>query len=68
MAYDNEFDSNMKLGNKNTEKYKKEDILNSLIYMISFNIGQLAYFTSVIHSINNVYFIGNYLKNHDLAM
>ena len=24
------------------EKYKKEDILHSLIFMISFNIGQLA--------------------------
>lgn len=28
------------------EKYKKEDMLNSLMFMISFNIGQLAFFSS----------------------
>ena len=29
-----------------SEKYKKEDMLHSLMFMISFNIGQLAYFSS----------------------
>lgn len=50
------------------KKYSKEDILNSLVFMISFNIGQLAYLTSMLHNIDKLYFIGNYVRNHDLAM
>lgn len=28
------------------KKYKKEDMIHSLMYMISFNIGQLSYFAT----------------------
>ena len=53
---------------KESNKYKKEDILNSLVFMISFNIGQIAYLSSCIHEVNKLYFIGNYVRGHDLAM
>jgi type II pantothenate kinase len=36
--------------------------------MISFNIGQLAYLTACIHNINKIYFVGNYVRDHALAM
>mmetsp|Transcript_31350 Transcript_31350/g.22713 ORF Transcript_31350/g.22713 Transcript_31350/m.22713 type:complete len:162 (+) Transcript_31350:569-1054(+) len=47
---------------------RKEDVMNSLITMISFNIGQLAYYSAVMHNIKNIYFIGSYVRNNPLAM
>ncbi len=44
VAFDNEFDGKLRF-NDISHKYKKEDVLNSLVFMISFNIGQLAYMT-----------------------
>jgi len=42
--------------------------MNSLITMISFNIGQLAYYSAVMHNIKNIYFIGSYVRDNPLAM
>mmetsp|Transcript_94917 Transcript_94917/g.130620 ORF Transcript_94917/g.130620 Transcript_94917/m.130620 type:complete len:91 (-) Transcript_94917:208-480(-) len=50
------------------QKPKKEDVMNSLITMISFNIGQLAYYSAIMHNIKNIYFIGSYVRNNPLAM
>jgi type II pantothenate kinase len=36
--------------------------------MISFNIGQLASMTGQLHQTKNIYFIGNYVRGHELAM
>ena len=47
--------------------YKKQDIMNSLMYMISFNIGQLAYLSSVINDIDDLYFVGNYIRNNPVG-
>ena len=47
--------------------YKKQDIINSLMYMISFNIGQLAYLSSVINDIDDLYFVGNYIRNNPVG-
>jgi len=49
------------------EKYKKEDMLNSLMFMISFNIGQLAFFSSQVHDIDDIYFVGNYIRNNPVG-
>lgn len=35
--------------------------------MISFNIGQLAYLTSVIHDIDDIYFVGNYIRDNNIG-
>jgi type II pantothenate kinase len=67
VAFDNEFDGKLKFGDI-SGKYKKEDVLNSLVFMISFNIGQLAYLTGQLHSCDQIYFIGNYVRGHELAM
>ena len=42
--------------------YKKEDILSSLVFMISFNIGQLTSLTASLHDVKKIYFIGNYVR------
>jgi type II pantothenate kinase len=47
--------------------YKKEDMIKSLMFMISFNIGQLAYLTSVIHDIDDIYFVGNYIRDNNIG-
>jgi len=44
VAFTNHFDDDMKL--RAHTPNKKEDILNSLVFMISFNIGQLATLTA----------------------
>jgi type II pantothenate kinase len=67
VAFDNEFDGKLHF-NDISGKYKKDDVLNSLVFMISFNIGQLAYMTGQLHQTNQIYFIGNYVRGHDLAM
>lgn len=67
MAFDNDFDNQLKFSDVQS-KYKKEDILNSLVFMISFNIGQLSQLSSVINGCEQIYFIGNYVRGHDLAM
>lgn len=67
VAFDNEFDGKLHF-NDISHKYKKEDVLNSLVFMISFNIGQLAYMTGQLHQTNQIFFIGNYVRGHDLAM
>jgi len=50
------------------ERYAEEDVLSSLVTMISFNIGQLAFYQSQIHNINNIYFVGSYVRNNLLGM
>ena len=42
-------------------------MLNSLMFMISFNIGQLAFFSSQVHDIDDIYFVGNYIRNNPVG-
>ena len=67
VAFDNEFDGKLRFDDI-SGKYKKEDVLNSLVFMISFNIGQLAYMAGQVHNVDQIYFIGNYVRGHELAM
>eukprot|EP00356_Strombidium_inclinatum_P004729 CAMPEP_0170494262 /NCGR_PEP_ID=MMETSP0208-20121228/14540_1 /TAXON_ID=197538 /ORGANISM="Strombidium inclinatum, Strain S3" /LENGTH=148 /DNA_ID=CAMNT_0010770295 /DNA_START=735 /DNA_END=1177 /DNA_ORIENTATION=+ len=46
------------------DKYKKEDILNSLMFMMSYNIGQLACCTAYQHDVDDIFFVGNYIRNN----
>lgn len=50
------------------ERYAEEDVLSSLVTMISFNIGQLAYYQSMLHNISHIYFVGSYVRNNYLGM
>ena len=49
------------------DKYKTHDVLNSLMFMISVNIGQLAVFSSQLNHIEDVYFLGNYTRNNPVG-
>lgn len=44
------------------------DISRSLLFAISNNIGQLAYLHSQIHSLNNIYFGGSFIRGHRQTM
>ena len=35
--------------------------------MISINIGQLAYLSSVINDIDDIYFVGNYIRDNNIG-
>lgn len=49
------------------EKYKHEDVLNSLVTMISINIGQLAYYQAQLHQAKTIYFVGSYVRENPLG-
>lgn len=36
--------------------------------MISFNIGQLAYYMAAQHKCNDIYFVGNFVRNNIIGM
>ncbi len=49
-------------------RFSSDDILASLVCMISFNIGQLAYYQAMQHNCNKIYFVGNFVRNNLLGM
>mmetsp|Transcript_24068 Transcript_24068/g.29906 ORF Transcript_24068/g.29906 Transcript_24068/m.29906 type:complete len:129 (+) Transcript_24068:587-973(+) len=49
------------------QKYSDGDVLSSLVTMISFNIGQLAYYTAKLHNIRTIYFVGSYVRSNVLG-
>lgn len=49
-------------------KFKQEDIAVSLLYLVSNNIGQIAYLNAQAHGIERIYFSGFYLSGHAISM
>lgn len=49
-------------------KIQPEDIASSLVCMISYNIGQITYLCWKLHKVKKVYFVGNFVKQHDYTM
>jgi len=56
------------LSEQRQQEYRKEDILNSLMFMVSFNIGQLAYLVADNHEVTDLYFVGNFVRNNQPAL
>ncbi|KAJ1919676.1 hypothetical protein H4219_001817 [Mycoemilia scoparia] len=48
--------------------YNDEDIARSLLYMVSNNIGQIAYLNAQLHDIDKIYFGGYFIRGHPLTM
>ena len=48
--------------------FKQEDIAVSLLYLVSNNIGQIAYLNAQAHGISNIYFSGFYISGHPITM
>ncbi|KAJ2315317.1 hypothetical protein IWW54_000362, partial [Coemansia sp. RSA 2705] len=44
------------------------DIARSLLYMVSNNIGQIAYLNAQLHGIRRIYFGGYFIRGHPLTM
>ena len=47
---------------------KPADVSLSLLYMISNNIGQIAYLHAKLHNIENIYFGGFFIRGHPITM
>ncbi|CAO3592391.1 unnamed protein product [Absidia cylindrospora] len=49
-------------------KFELSDIAKSLLYMVSNNIGQIAYLNAQQHDIKRIYFGGCFIRGHPVAM
>ncbi|CAN8067150.1 unnamed protein product [Agarophyton chilense] len=45
-------------------QYRPQDIALSLLRMVSYNIGQIAYLNARLHNLDTIYFAGNFIRNH----
>ncbi|KAJ2156883.1 hypothetical protein GGF46_004887 [Coemansia sp. RSA 552] len=50
------------------KRYDDADIARSLLYMVSNNIGQIAYLNAQLHGIRRIYFGGYFIRGHPLTM
>ncbi|KAJ1857962.1 hypothetical protein GGH12_000606 [Coemansia sp. RSA 1822] len=48
--------------------FDDSDIARSLLYMVSNNIGQIAYLNAQLHGIRHIYFGGYFIRGHPLTM
>lgn len=47
------------------KKFNQEDIARSLLYAVSYNIGQIAYLQAQRFNLKKIYFAGSYIRNHN---
>lgn len=45
-------------------QFRQQDIALSLLRMVSYNIGQIAYLNARVHGLDRIYFGGNFIRNH----
>ncbi|KAJ3118657.1 hypothetical protein HDU96_010641 [Phlyctochytrium bullatum] len=57
-----------KLPSEERKKLKGEDISRSLLYLVSNNIGQIAYLNAQSHGIQRIYFSGFFIRGHPITM
>ncbi|KAI8591674.1 fumble-domain-containing protein [Geranomyces variabilis] len=50
------------------EKFKQQDISRSLLYLVSNNIGQIAYLNAQAHGVQRIYFSGFFIRGHPITM
>ncbi|KAJ2317171.1 hypothetical protein GGI00_006834, partial [Coemansia sp. RSA 2681] len=50
------------------KQYGDADVARSLLYMVSNNIGQIAYLNAQLHGIRRIYFGGYFIRGHPLTM
>jgi type II pantothenate kinase len=46
-------------------KFNQQDIARSLLYAVSYNIGQIAYLQAQRYNLKKIYFAGSYIRNHN---
>ncbi|KAL1924465.1 uncharacterized protein VTP21DRAFT_4119 [Calcarisporiella thermophila] len=52
----------------NKDSFRGEDIARSLLYMVSNNIGQIAYLNARAHNLKRIYFGGCFIRGHPVTM
>ncbi|KAJ3296136.1 hypothetical protein HK104_001944 [Borealophlyctis nickersoniae] len=57
-----------KLPPEEREKIKEEDMARSMLYLVSNNIGQIAYLNAQAHGIQRIYFSGFFIRGHPITM
>ncbi|KAI9336239.1 fumble-domain-containing protein, partial [Zopfochytrium polystomum] len=50
------------------KNFKQEDISRSLLYLVSNNIGQIAYLNAQAHGVQRIYFSGFFIRGHAVTM
>ncbi|KEP60135.1 UNVERIFIED_CONTAM: fumble protein [Hammondia hammondi] len=55
-------------GNLLRKNLRKEDVARSLIHMVSYNLGYLAYLVGTAHGVRRIFFAGKYINNHEFTM
>ena len=45
---------------------KQEDLARALLFMVTTNIGQVAYLNAQLHQTKLIYFVGNFLRHNTL--
>ncbi|CAG8833214.1 6978_t:CDS:2, partial [Racocetra persica] len=53
---------------QNVDNFRGEDISKSLLYMVSNNIGQIAYLNAQSHGLKQIYFGGCFIRGHPVTM
>ena len=48
--------------------FRPEDVSRSLLYAVSYNIGQIAYLQSCKHGLEHIYFGGSFIRGHRQTM
>ncbi|KAJ3386678.1 Pantothenate kinase 4 [Entophlyctis sp. JEL0112] len=57
-----------KVDREERKKFREEDISRSLLYLVSNNIGQIAYLNAQAHGIQRIYFSGFFIRGHPVTM
>ena len=56
------------LANGDDRSFRPEDVSRSLLYAVSYNIGQIAYLQSCKHNLEHIYFGGSFIRGHRQTM
>jgi type II pantothenate kinase len=57
-----------KMSSEERTQLKEEDISRSLLYLVSNNIGQIAYLNAQAHGLTRIYFSGFFIRGHPATM
>lgn len=57
-----------KLALDSKENFKREDIGKSIVHMVAYNIGHIAYLAGKLQGIQQICFIGNFIRGYEYTM
>jgi type II pantothenate kinase len=66
--YDTLASSLAKLNSIDLSEVSRADLAQSIVRMVSYNIGYIAYLVSCLHDVSRIYFSGKYVNKHKPTM